>query len=191
MSEDTLLDAARACILAVGWKRTTMTDVARRAAVSRATVYRNWPDTHALLSDLLTRELSAVVAAGPVDAGGEVVAQLAAGICHTVAALRGNELFRRIVEVDPELLLPYLLTRRGRVQDFMLARIAEVIEQGQSVGSVRAGDPALLARTVVLATYGFTFSTRTMTGESPTADRISVEQLDAELRLLLERLLTP
>jgi AcrR family transcriptional regulator len=33
--EDTILDAARDCILAVGVRRTTMTDVARRAGVSR------------------------------------------------------------------------------------------------------------------------------------------------------------
>ena len=34
------LDAARACILDVGWRRTTLTEVARRAGVSRMTIYR-------------------------------------------------------------------------------------------------------------------------------------------------------
>ena len=38
------LDAARACILDVGWRRTTLTEVARRAGVSRMTIYRAWPD---------------------------------------------------------------------------------------------------------------------------------------------------
>src|SRR3712207_8662087 len=38
------LDAARACILDVGWKRTTLTEVARRAGVSRMTIYRTWAD---------------------------------------------------------------------------------------------------------------------------------------------------
>jgi AcrR family transcriptional regulator len=32
------LDAARACILDVGWRRTTLTEVARRAGVSRMTI---------------------------------------------------------------------------------------------------------------------------------------------------------
>ena len=41
--DDALLDAARAGILAVGWRRTTLTDVARRAGVSRMTIYRRWP----------------------------------------------------------------------------------------------------------------------------------------------------
>ena len=33
--KDAYLDAARACILDVGWRRTTLTEVARRAGVSR------------------------------------------------------------------------------------------------------------------------------------------------------------
>ena len=38
-------------------------------------------------------------------------------IVGTVRQLRDNELFVRIVELDPELILPYLLSRRGRSQD--------------------------------------------------------------------------
>ena len=40
---DAYLDAARDCILDVGWRRTTLTEVARRAGVSRMTIYRTWP----------------------------------------------------------------------------------------------------------------------------------------------------
>ena len=53
---DTYLDAARDCILDVGWRRTTLTEVARRAGVSRMTIYRTWADMPQLLSDLMTRE---------------------------------------------------------------------------------------------------------------------------------------
>ena len=42
--DDRVLDAARACVLDVGVRRTTMTDVARRAGVSRMTLYRRFPD---------------------------------------------------------------------------------------------------------------------------------------------------
>ena len=55
-TEELLLDAARACILAVGWRRSTLTEIARRAGVSRMTVYRSWPDMQALFADLMTRE---------------------------------------------------------------------------------------------------------------------------------------
>src|SRR4249920_750972 len=60
---DGYLDAARDCILDVGWRRTTLTEVARRAGVSRMTIYRSWSDMEQLLADLMTREWGAVVAA--------------------------------------------------------------------------------------------------------------------------------
>ena len=49
------------CILDVGWRRTTLTEVARRAGVSRMTIYRTWPDMPQLLGDLMTREWGGVV----------------------------------------------------------------------------------------------------------------------------------
>src|SRR3982750_4273750 len=58
---DAYLDAARACILDVGWRRTTLTEVARRAGVSRMTIYRTWADMPRLLADLMTREWGGVV----------------------------------------------------------------------------------------------------------------------------------
>ena len=109
-SEDRYLDAARECILATGWTRTTLTDVARRAGVSRMTIYRTWPDMQTLLADLMTREWGGVVAAvASAGAGLPPAERLSLGVSRTVAALRSNDLLRKIVEVDPELLLTYLL----------------------------------------------------------------------------------
>src|ERR1700710_3304798 len=65
-ADDGYLDAARDAILAVGWSRTTLTDIARRAGVSRMTLYRRWPDTQTLLADLMTREWGTVVAGAAV-----------------------------------------------------------------------------------------------------------------------------
>ena len=58
---DLALDAARDSILDVGWSRTTLTGVARRAGVSRMTIYRKWPDMGTLLADLMTREWADLV----------------------------------------------------------------------------------------------------------------------------------
>src|SRR6187200_1002769 len=69
---DAYLDAARDCILDVGWRRTTLTEVARRAGVSRMTIYRTWADMPTLLGDLMTREwggVVAVAASGPEESG--------------------------------------------------------------------------------------------------------------------------
>jgi AcrR family transcriptional regulator len=186
-SEDRYLDAARECILATGWTRTTLTDVARRAGVSRMTIYRTWPDMQTLLADLMTREWGGVVA--EVASAGEGAApleRLSLGVSRTVAALRSNDLLRKIVEVDPELLLPYLLQRRGRSQDNILGLIEPLISEGQATGAVRPGDPTLLARSIMLAAHGFTLSAETMSD-----DERSVEAYDEELRALLERYLAP
>ena len=59
---DAYLDAARACILDVGWRRTTLTEVAKRAGVSRMTIYRAWSDMGSLLGDLMTREWVGIAA---------------------------------------------------------------------------------------------------------------------------------
>jgi len=178
--EDALLDAARASILAVGWRRSTLTDVARRAGVSRMTIYRRWPDMQTLLGDLMTREWS-----GLVDAhDGTPLERLARGVASAVSALRGNELFAKIVHVDPELLLPYLLDRRGRTQDGLLALLEATLVEGQQDGSVRDGDPVLLARSVLLAAHGFGLSAPTMTDV-----RLDEPAFDAELGTLVERYL--
>ncbi len=144
------------------------------------TIYRAWPDMKTLLGDLMTREWTAVVAARPSgdDLPGMVVA--------TVRALRDNELFVRIVELDPELLLPYLLSRRGRSQDLVLDLLVARIEQGQAAGEIRAGDPRAMARALVLGAHGFVLSAHTMVD-----DRVSESGLDAELATLLTRALAP
>jgi AcrR family transcriptional regulator len=182
-SDDALLDAARHCILAVGWKRTTLTDVARRAGVSRMTIYRRWPDMQTLLSDLMTREWSGVVTRTAAGGSGPARRRLARGVAATVAALRDNELFRRIVQVDPELLLPYLLGRRGRTQDSVLELLEDGVRQGQRDGSVRKGSPSRLAQAILLSAHGFTLSAQTMTDDPA--------RLDTELRDLVDRYLSP
>jgi len=177
---DAYLDAARACILDVGWRRTTLTEVARRAGVSRMTIYRSWADMPQLLGDLMTREWSGIVATHVDDR------PLIETIVATVRALRANELFVRIVELDPELILPYLLARRGRSQDLILGLTEQTIRVGQDAGEIRSGNPTAIARGLVLAAHGFVLSAHTMVDGSVTEDEI-----DAELTTLLERMLAP
>src|SRR3954469_15528265 len=104
---DDYLDAARDCILEVGWRRTTLTEVARRAGVSRMTIYRTWADMPQLLGDLMTREWGGVVAEALADEDKDAptAERLVGDIVGTVRRLRENELFVRIVDLDPELIL--------------------------------------------------------------------------------------
>jgi AcrR family transcriptional regulator len=185
---DGYLDAARACILDVGWRRTTLTEVARRAGVSRMTIYRTWSDMQQLLGDLMTREWGGVVAATVADEDPDAptAERLVSDVVGTVRALRENELFLRIVELDPELLLPYLLSRRGRSQDAILALTEAQIRAGQAEGTIRAGNPTAIARALLLAAHGFVLSAHTMVDEHATET-----ELDAELAALLTRALAP
>src|SRR5687768_9664155 len=110
---DGVLDAALECVLAYGVRRTTLTEVARRAGVSRMTLYRRWPDVRSLVADLMTREWLRAVE--DLD-----LADPVAALVEGVRRLRGHPLWRKIVEADPELLLPYLLHRRGATHEAVL-----------------------------------------------------------------------
>jgi AcrR family transcriptional regulator len=188
---DTVLDAVRDCVLAVGVRRTTMTDVARRAGVSRMTLYRRWPDVRSLVGDLMTREWTAV-ATGAVPEprpGLDTRSRLVEGLVAGVEAFRAHPLFRKIVDVDPELLLPYVLDRRGASQDALLELLAAALREGHADGSVRAAHPGRQARSVLLVVQSYALSLRTMTDEDD--PDLTAAALLAELRTLLERTLAP
>lgn len=185
---DTYLDAARDCILDVGWRRTTLTEVARRAGVSRMTIYRTWADMPQLLADLMTREWGEVVAdsLAEEDPDAPTVERLVNEIVATVRRLRENELFVRIVDLDPELILPYLFSRRGRSQDGILELTVAALREAQAEGAARPGNPVAMARAMLLAAHGFVLSAHTMVD-----DEVALEDLDAEFTLALTRSLQP
>src|SRR5436190_20255779 len=112
---DGVLAATRACVLAVGVRRTTLTDVARRARVSRMTVYRLVPDVTTLILEVIAREFAALLADAEARAGRRrsARARIVASTLDLVEQLPAAPLFRRVVDVDPELLLPYLTDRMG------------------------------------------------------------------------------
>ncbi|MEV6026063.1 TetR/AcrR family transcriptional regulator [Streptomyces sp. NPDC052036] len=188
---DPVLDAVRDCVLAVGVRRTTLTDVARRAGVSRMTLYRRWPDVRSLVGDLMTREwIEAATGAMPErNQVADARTLIAEGLVKGVDAFRRHPLFRKIIDVDPELLLPYVLDRRGASQDALLELLATAVEEGHTDGSVRPGHPQRQARSLLLVAQSFTLSLRTMTDEDDA--ELGTEAFYGELRTILERTLTP
>ncbi|MCL8010211.1 TetR/AcrR family transcriptional regulator [Streptomyces sp. AS02] len=188
---DAVLDAVRDCVLAVGVRRTTLTDVARRAGVSRMTLYRRWPDVRSLVGDLMTREwVAAATGAMPERRPGtDVRALIVDGLVAGVEAFRAHPLFQKIVDVDPELLLPYVLDRRGASQEALITLLADALREGHADGSVRTGHAERQARAVLLIVQSFTLSLRTMTDEDD--PDLNSEAFLAELRSILERTLTP
>ncbi|GHK01553.1 TetR/AcrR family transcriptional regulator [Streptomyces sp. NPDC003753] len=188
---DAVLDAVRDCVLAVGVRRTTLTDVARRAGVSRMTLYRRWPDVRSLVGDLMTREwIQAATGAMPDPRPGTTTrTRIVDGLVNGVDAFRSHPLFRKIVDVDPELLIPYVLDRRGASQEALLELLADALREGHADGSVRPGHPERQARSLLLVAQSFTLSLRTMAEEDDA--ELSTEAFSAELRTILERTLTP
>lgn len=184
--DDAILDAARFCVEAFGVRRTTLTDVARRAGVSRPTVYRRWPDATALVADLLTRELRAILVRSGTGSGGPNARErLVAQAAGCARALLAHPLFTRIVDTEPELLATYTFHRLGASQRAALEVLTPEIEAGHRDGSVRGGDPAALARMSLIAVQN------TVTARRLCADVLSDEQLVAELGALLTGYLRP
>lgn len=184
---DIILDAARGQVLAVGVRRMTLTDVARQAGVSRMTVYRQFPDVDAMVRELLTREFGDLIAGASQAGEGapHVRGQLVAATVAAVRALHDNDLLRRVLDVDPELLVPYLVDRLGGSQRTAAEYFADGIARGQADGSVRAGPVPTLAHTLMLTVQSYALSMR------PVAEVVPAAELYAELATLLDSYLSP
>jgi AcrR family transcriptional regulator len=165
VADDVLLDAARSCVLAVGVRRTTLAEIARTARVSRMTVYRRFPDVRSVLAALMTREFSGLLrtaSEGGADAAhsrDRLVLIAAAG----VRALSTDPLFRTLLDVDPELVLPYIVERLGATQKFAEQALHALLEAGHRDGSIRRAPVAVQSRSVLLVVQSFAFSLRPAT----------------------------
>lgn len=182
--ERTILDAARECVAEFGVRRTTLTEVARRAGVSRPTVYRRWPDSRALIAELLVRELRGIIAAA-MPRSGPARARLITGVVTGAAQVRANPLFDKIFRTDTDLMLTYVFGRLGRNQRHLLELFATEIRAGQAEGSVRAGDPGQLAAMVLLIAQSTVQSAATV------ADLLDECAMDTELHHALDTYLAP
>jgi len=184
-TNEAILDATRASIVDFGIRRTSLTEIARRAQVSRMTVYRRYPDVDAILRDLMTREFGLLmreVSTTPEgdDGRARTVWTLVAG----VRRLRDFPLLRKVIDSEPELLIPYLLGQVGGSQREALALLVVSIQAGQADGSIRDGDPATMAAALLLTAQSFLYSSATIEG-------VTLEALDAELAHLADASLTP
>lgn len=148
-TEGTILDAALAEALEHGIRRTTASDVARRAGVSRQTLYRYWPDIQALLAALVTRELFAVMLTGE-RAEAASLPELAERLVDTAWRIRSLPLVERLRQSDPELLARYILERLGTSQRGIHRELVETIRSGQARGFVRAGDADAMSAMLLL-----------------------------------------
>jgi AcrR family transcriptional regulator len=145
-----ILDAAAACILTYGVERTTMTEIARRARVSRPTIYRRWPDIRWVIAELLTIRIAGVLEEVPhTGAGREDLVRRVVAIAEH---LRGDEIVMSVIFNAPTLAMVYITDRLGTSQQMLVDALAEAIKAGQDEGSVRDGDPLEMATMCLLIT---------------------------------------
>lgn len=182
--DDAIVDAARACVEDFGVKRTTLAEVARRANVSRPTVYRRWPDSNALIGDMLTREVRSTLAVSTLI-GCDSRAKLVTTIVDGIASLRDHPLFAKIFRTDSDLLLTYIVDRLGRSQLEFLTFFTYAIEAGQRDGSVRDGDPSRMATMLLLIAQSAAQSARIV------ESRMNADELAVELTHAIDSYLRP
>lgn len=143
-TETALLDAALAEVLEHGIRRTTASDIARRARVSRQTLYRYWPDAQAVFAALVTRELLAALPEAPPAP--QEVGDLVDVVVDTADRIRRMPLLHRLRDTDPELLSRYVLERLGTSQRAIHADLSRRI----AAAGLAAADPDATAAMVLL-----------------------------------------
>lgn len=151
---DQILDAAASCVLAYGVDRVTLAEIARRAGVSRPTVYRRFPDTQSILAALLTARI-----VGVLDETGNQVpgrSALVDRMVRVAARLRHDEVIMAVLHSAPEVAMVYIAERPGTSQQILIDALAGELKLAQEVSSkrdrVRAGDPRQLATMCLLIT---------------------------------------
>ena len=153
-----LLDAAHAQFVDVGIRRTTIEDVARRAGVSRVTIYRHFADKNRLIEAVILREArrfftELVRDALPLPTIDE---QLAEGLVVLLRFARGHELYHRVLETEPEAILPHLTTAGAPLLHTARAFLAAQIRGAQASGLVPAElDADLVAELFVRMAHSF------------------------------------
>ncbi len=173
--------------MAVGVRRTTFSDVARVAGISRMTLYRRFPDLPSVLAALIARDLGAIVAGTLAEVEHLATARerLAEALVRGAEAMTRDPLVLRILEVDPELLLPYVIDRIGETQRAVLDVLERYIAEGQRDGSIRGGDAPVMAACLELSARGFVFSARASERACDAASAFD------QLRMMIDAYLTP
>lgn len=181
--EDRVLEAAAACVLAVGVKRVTLTEIARRARMSRPTIYRRWSDTNGVLAALMTSRIAGVLDAIPDVGVGR--AALVERVVAVAEHLRNDEVVMSVLHDAPEFAMVYIADRLGTSQMILVDALAEAIKSAQDDGSVRAGDPQQMGAMCLLITQS------TIQSAQMVEKFLDRDALNAELARALNGYLAP
>jgi AcrR family transcriptional regulator len=152
-----ILDGALAAAAAVGMRRLTVDEVARRARVGRMTVYRHFGDRQRLVEALAARESGRCLAAldAAIDRAAPIADQVAAGLVTSIRLAREHPLLNRLASVEPEAVLEALNADGGAI--FAAARefVASRLRAAKAEGSL--GDVDIVAAAELLVRIAVSF----------------------------------
>jgi AcrR family transcriptional regulator len=125
-----------------GLARTTVDDVAQASGVSRATIYRHFPggreqivaDTVAWEQGRFFRRLGEAVAGAP-----DLCVLLENALVFARKALAEHVVFQRVVETEPERLLPLLTVESFRILPLIGGFLVPYLERERDAGRLRPG----------------------------------------------------
>jgi AcrR family transcriptional regulator len=153
-----ILDAARAQFLRTGVRRTSGDDIARRAGVNRATLYRRVGTKDEIVRRTYIQETQRVLAhieeaVGPVPSPGtpafDPVAYVERFFTVTITQLRENPLVSQLLEIDREQTLAGLTLGAGETLTLATALVADRIRTLRAyVGNTEVHDIDDLAGTL-------------------------------------------
>lgn len=142
-----LLESAFSAFLDFGIKRTSMGEIARRAGISPATLYRRFESKNELIEAVTVREAQRFVA--DIDKRVQDVQgndeQLAEIFVAFISAIASNELLLRLLRTEPDLILPKLTTDAGPILAIGRVYLAEKLRELRNTNGVNNFDADLVA----------------------------------------------
>jgi AcrR family transcriptional regulator len=131
VSTERLLQATFACVARYGIAKTSVEDVAREAGISRATVYRQFPGgKDQLISETIRWETARFFAelAVAIEDASDFEATLVEAILFARASLKQHAVFQKVLETEPDLLLPRMSVDDRLVRSMVAAFLKAHLE---------------------------------------------------------------
>jgi AcrR family transcriptional regulator len=156
-----ILDAAIQLFAEFGLKRTSMEDVARRAGVGRATIYRRFAQKDDLVRATIVREGMRFLAGIRLATEGlrDREEALVSGFVLTVVNASTHPLVRRLLATEPETTLPYLTINAPQLVDVTRAFFRSVLEEEVAGGLTFNGDLDDIAELIVRLLHSMLLTT--------------------------------
>jgi AcrR family transcriptional regulator len=139
---DRLLEATYLCVARYGMGKTTVEDVVKQSGVSRATVYRHFPGGRdELLRDTVAWEIGRffVELGDRVSDAPNLTALLQRGLVFARQQLQQHEVLRKMLDTEPERLLPLLSTESTKSLPFIASFLMPYLEREERAGRLRDG----------------------------------------------------